>query len=70
MAFRLEINTENAAFEGDNLRIELVRILRAVARRIETDGDDRGNISDSNGNHVGSFLRGFTTQDGAPRIYR
>ena len=54
MAFKLEIDTENAAFEGDNLRGELVRILRAVARRIELH-DDRGNVNDINGNRVGSF---------------
>lgn len=56
--FRLEINCENAAFEGDNLDVEIVRILRKLADRIEgqTREDLAGEtfkLKDINGNTVG-----------------
>jgi hypothetical protein len=54
--FQLHVNTDNAAFEDDPAP-ELVRILRAVADRIES-GDEYQmfrTIHDSNGNDVGRF---------------
>lgn len=54
--FRLQIACDNAAFE-DGMATELARILRDVARRIES-GEDCGSfvsVRDVNGNVVGSF---------------
>lgn len=55
--FRLQIACDNAAFEDEGTATELARILRDVARRIES-GEDCGsfvNVRDINGNVVGSF---------------
>ena len=49
--FKLEFETGNAAFDETE---EISRILRDVARRIET-GATSGKIRDTNGNAVGSF---------------
>lgn len=56
--FRLEINCENAAFEGDNLDTEIVRILRKLADRIEGQtreglAGETFKLKDINGNTVG-----------------
>lgn len=51
--FTVKLRTENAAFEGDNLRPELARILRVLAERIE-NGADVYMLQDVNGNTVGS----------------
>lgn len=61
--FKLSIDCKNAAFcEGDtptpeSAAPELVRILRAVANRIESGDtfDTFRNIQDINGNIVGTF---------------
>ena len=50
--FVLKIKTENAAFEDREL--EVARILRDVAQRIEDDYQS-GSCRDSNGNLVGDF---------------
>ena len=54
--FTLHIETDNAAFDVPNGSDELARILRELADRL-TDGAGRwrGNLSDSNGNTVGSW---------------
>jgi len=51
-------NTESAAFEGDQLRTECARILRAIAHRVEDGGeplDAWHTINDLNGNDVGRW---------------
>lgn len=62
MTFRLTIKTGNAAFgERDtdtrdfDRRREIVRILRAVADRMESRDESFGSIQDINGNTVGNF---------------
>ncbi len=52
--FTLTLETLNEAFDGANHPIELARILRVVANRIEA-GQTEGNVRDINGNRVGSF---------------
>ena len=58
---RLEINLDNATFEGDELGIELSRILRAVSNRYYdmsrqeiADDATEYKLKDINGNTVGS----------------
>ena len=53
----ISCDTTNAAFDGDALRTESARILRALADRIEA-GDFSGlyqTVRDSNGNACGTF---------------
>lgn len=55
--FTLKIETDNAAFGDGNItdeRYELARILREVAKRLES-GEDSGAVRDVNGNKVGQF---------------
>lgn len=54
MPFELSIETENAAFAGPNLPLEIARLLRRTAERIE-QGAIGGSIHDSNGNKCGEF---------------
>ncbi len=56
--FRIEIATDNAAFEGDCVP-EIQRILAEVSARL--DNTDRGTCRDVNGNNVGKF--GFTVDN-------
>ena len=51
--FTLNISTDNAAFDEDNM--EVARILRTVAERIESDGVMHGACRDFNGNTVGHY---------------
>lgn len=51
MKFKLEINCDNAAFEGDNRYAEVERILCEIEI-----GRGPGTIYDVNGNRVGSFV--------------
>jgi hypothetical protein len=57
--FKLEIETDNAAFDGSaNLEAELSRLLRSVAEKIRRHGIERGPnyvLQDINGNKVGFF---------------
>ena len=53
MKFTLNIDCNNAAFEGDT-DAEVARILKEVAEKIE-GGASSGTISDINGNRVGYF---------------
>lgn len=55
MTFRLEISTDNAAFEGELEKLETARILREVAKRVEAgeDFDTYRTLRDINGNDVG-----------------
>ena len=54
MRTQVNIDSENAAFEGDNGRPEVARLLRQAADRIEA-GDDIGRLHDINGNGCGRF---------------
>ena len=56
--FKLTIQTDNEAFAGDNRNLELARILRDTAARVETGGfyldcDAVFKLRDVNGNTVG-----------------
>lgn len=59
--FKLEFDTDNAAFDDDadaytnhNARAEIARILLAVAENVR-EGADGGHIRDVNGNHIGTW---------------
>jgi len=52
--FKLNIKTDNAAFDGDNRDAEVVRILREIAANIE-QGREAGVVRDINGNRVGTY---------------
>ena len=57
---RIEINTDNAAFDGDDKPAEIARMLRDIADRlesgsIETDYEHLQGIRDINGNITGSL---------------
>lgn len=52
--FRVLIGTDNAAFEEGDRGMEVARILRAVADRVE-EGATVGQTRDVNGNEVGAF---------------
>lgn len=68
--FRLEITTDNAAFEGDNLAAEVAAILRKAADSIEGYGLTSGAhiVRDINGNRVGSYgLREASNLESAAR---
>lgn len=65
--FRLTIDTDNAAFEGENKGLETARILRVVADRLERRDGDFGyfqTLRDVNGNDVGRAA--FKNADGSP----
>ncbi len=52
--FKLEINTENAAFEGEAAIDEIDILLHTVVSQVSR-GLTSGKILDSNGNTVGSW---------------
>lgn len=51
--FKLQIDTGNAAFDDGSLKLEVARILRDVADRLEV-GAYVNKLRDINGNTVGS----------------
>ncbi len=51
--FTLEINTDNDAFSGEDLHIELLKKLTDVGYRVSVLRELNGIIVDSNGNTVG-----------------
>ena len=57
--FKLTVDLDNAAFSDANDGIELARILRSVAQRIEDSGIPwmYQNIKDINGNIVGKYAQ-------------
>lgn len=61
----VKFDTDNAAFDGDNLAPECARILRQIADRIEQGnvGNFR-TILDCNGNDVGRWKLETTDDDG------
>lgn len=52
--FKMELDTSNDAFEGNNGKAEMARILRETAERIES-GALQDYIRDVNGNRTGHF---------------
>jgi hypothetical protein len=57
MRFRLQFATTNSAFEGAARPLEIARILRALADKIEAEGVEPNAhtlLHDCNGNGVGS----------------
>ena len=57
MVFKLWFDTENVAFE-DAKEVEVVRILREIANKIEQSGSVPGfyqTIRDINGNDIGRY---------------
>lgn len=58
MQFRLQFDTDNAAFDGEELGAEIARILYAIANDVNerSPGDIvEGVARDINGNHVGTW---------------
>ena len=55
MDAKITVNMDNAAFE-DGAATELARILRKLAKRIESEGCEYAPIMDENGNKVGEFI--------------
>lgn len=55
MTFTLKFDMDNAAFEGGDF--EVVRILRAIADRVEREGvpSHYQTVRDANGNDVGRY---------------
>jgi hypothetical protein len=55
--FSLQFETDNTAFTDAESQVEVVRILRALADRIENEdlADQAGVIKDRKGNVVGKF---------------
>lgn len=53
----VKVSTENDAFQSGNVTDECVRILRAIADRLEVDGPSGlfETVYDANGNDVGRF---------------
>lgn len=54
VAFKLTIETDNAAFQDGEPAFEVARILREVADAME-NGTNEGPVRDVNGNRVGTF---------------
>jgi len=55
---RIEIRTENSAFQDGNKSLEVARILKNLAKRLENDPDlvdCEITLTDINGNKVGTF---------------
>jgi hypothetical protein len=55
MKFKLEIDADNSAYEGESLHHEIALNLDAVRIKIER-GYTQGIIKDTNGNIVGDFV--------------
>ena len=53
--FKLDIKTENAAFEDDQCGVEIARILREIADKFDRGEPSAGTVRDVNGNRVGKY---------------
>lgn len=62
--FKLEIATDNAAFEGEDRNYEIARILRGIADGLE-QGKESGIARDINGNRVGEYGNTLTAKEEA-----
>ena len=56
MTFKLEIETDNAAFDGEAKLTEIARLLRLVAVCVQNDRKTYGTLRDVNGNRVGVWM--------------
>lgn len=57
MTFRIEIETDNDAFQGGAADVELVRILMLIARRVVVDSETGVHVvKDINGATVGQWM--------------
>lgn len=52
--FKLQFETDNAAFDEENREHEVARILREVADLVE-GGSDTNQVRDVNGNRIGGY---------------
>lgn len=52
--FKIQFETDNAAFQDDNFTFEVERILKEVTEKVN-NGYTEGSILDVNGNVVGEF---------------
>lgn len=52
--FKLSIKTDNAAFHEGDAGQEVARILKEIAKKVES-GHTGGNARDGNGNTVGTW---------------
>jgi hypothetical protein len=57
-----EIKTDNAAFDDDGGAVEIARILRNIADRLD-QGEREGAAVDANGNKVGEFCLEIEGED-------
>ena len=69
-------NLDNAAFAGEDLGLELARILRKLAQKFENmtraefvNDDADGALKDINGNKVGRVSGNFEEEDNEQEIY-
>ncbi len=53
MKFKVKMKCDNDAFRGPP--VEVVRLLRLIADKIEAGGDRTGEVIDKNGNSVGFY---------------
>ena len=51
---KIEFETDNAAFEDNDIYLETVEILERITRRI-ANGETSGNVRDTNGNRIGIY---------------
>jgi hypothetical protein len=55
MTFVVELDCDNAAFEGEACGTEIARLLRKVADKAERNDAIGGTLLDANGNHCGRW---------------
>lgn len=53
--FKLEFDTDNAAFDDENKGVEISRILLRVGSEILLENDNEGSVLDINGNSIGKW---------------
>lgn len=63
MELNIKIRVRGAAFEEMGPSVELARILRHLAQRMEDGHTDAGTIMDNNGNKVGQYRMKDTEGD-------
>jgi hypothetical protein len=50
---RIEIETDNAAFDGEDWELEVERLLTSLAQRLNPSEPGPYNLHDANGNYCG-----------------
>ena len=53
-SFRVQFDTNNAAFDGPDATDEIERVLRRVGAKVAT-GEREGVVQDTNGNTIGKW---------------